>query len=79
MFNDGVIYAPVRKWSNMVIDEIASFPRAPHDDLTDCSSQALNWLRNQGFAQLAKEARDEENYERTFRGKQETVQQRYGI
>jgi hypothetical protein len=34
----------------MVIDEMAVFPRGKHDDLTDSTTQAINYLRSIGLA-----------------------------
>lgn len=33
VFEAGVVYAPDREWADMVIRQVASFPRAKHDDL----------------------------------------------
>lgn len=48
LFQDGVVYAPDRQWAQMVIDEVAMFPRGAHDDLVDCTSAALRWFRDSG-------------------------------
>ncbi|MGO9449996.1 MAG: phage terminase large subunit [Candidatus Binataceae bacterium] len=32
-------------WLNDFLDEVASFPAAPHDDQVDALTQALNWMR----------------------------------
>lgn len=50
LFADGYVYAPEREWANMVIDQMAAFPKAAHDDLTDTATQALKHLRDIGFA-----------------------------
>lgn len=50
LFANGAIWAPDTEWAQMVIDEVSSFPRAKHDDLTDSTSQALNWMRRSGVA-----------------------------
>jgi predicted phage terminase large subunit-like protein len=50
LFSDGLIYAPDRAWATMVQDEMASFPKATHDDLTDTATQALKHLRDIGLA-----------------------------
>ncbi|MCB8880115.1 phage terminase large subunit [Acidisoma cellulosilytica] len=60
LFSEGLVYAPVtidpagntnwREWAEMAIDEIANFPRAAHDDITDSTSMALRHLRDIGFA-----------------------------
>lgn len=48
-FSDEMIFAPDRDWSEMVIAEMASFPRAPHDDLVDSATQALKHFRDAGL------------------------------
>ena len=48
-FSAGQIYAPMRKWSAKVIDEMAIFPRGKFDDLTDSATQAIWWLRQNGY------------------------------
>ncbi len=55
LFSEGLIYAPIREWAEMVIDEMASFPKASHDDLTDSATQALRHLRTIGLAQRREE------------------------
>jgi predicted phage terminase large subunit-like protein len=49
LFSDEMVYAPDRDWADMVITEMASFPRAPHDDLVDSCTQALKHLRDIGL------------------------------
>jgi len=49
-FSQLVVYAPDREWADMVIDEMAVFPKGRHDDLTDSSTQAINYLRSVGLA-----------------------------
>jgi predicted phage terminase large subunit-like protein len=49
-FSQLMIYAPDREWAEMVIDEMAVFPRGKHDDLTDSTTQAINYLRSIGLA-----------------------------
>lgn len=49
LFADEMIYAPDREWADMVQTEMASFPRAPHDDLVDSVTQALKHLRDAGL------------------------------
>lgn len=50
MFADNMIYAPVRAFSDMVINQCAMFPHGARDDLVDSTSMALRWLRDTGFA-----------------------------
>jgi predicted phage terminase large subunit-like protein len=57
MFAGNLIYAPERRWSDMVIDEVTTFPRATHDDLSDTVSQAISYMRKIGLAELASEVK----------------------
>jgi len=57
LFSEGLIYAPLEKaWADMVIQEVANFPRAKNDDLVDCCSMALQHLRQRGFAPRREDA-----------------------
>src|SRR5262249_59435596 len=48
-FSQQLVYAPERDWSQMVIDELANFPKGRFDDLVDSTTQAILFLRNTGF------------------------------
>lgn len=53
MFEDEMVYTPnwpPREWAEMVKDQMGSFPKATHDDLTDSATQALKHLRDTGMA-----------------------------
>jgi len=68
LFADGMIYAPNKPWADKVIRQCSVFPKGSHDDLVDTTSQALRYLRDQGFAlnreESALEAADETSYDR---------------
>lgn len=49
LFEEGLIYAPDRKWADMVITEVAQFPKGRYRDLTDTVSQAIRHLRERGL------------------------------
>jgi hypothetical protein len=49
LFSAEMIWRPVRKWADMVEDEMAAFPRGSFDDLTDAMTQGVWWLRDNGF------------------------------
>lgn len=53
---NGMIYAPDREWAQMVIEEMESFPKGTHDDLTDSATQAIKHLREIGLAETDEEA-----------------------
>jgi predicted phage terminase large subunit-like protein len=50
VFASGLVYAPDRDWAQLVIDEAANFPKGRFDDLTDSTTQAINFLRTAGRA-----------------------------
>lgn len=55
-FSQGMIYAPARDWAEMTIDEMAVFPKGKYKDLTDSTTQAIKYLRDNGLAQTDDEA-----------------------
>lgn len=59
LFAAGIVWAPDTEWAQMVIDEVENFPRGRYDDLTDATSQALQWLRLNNLAQRREEYDDE--------------------
>lgn len=60
IFESGMIYAPTAaRFAEKLIDQMAKFPRAEHDDLSDTASQALRYLRDTGLIARSEEhARD---------------------
>lgn len=70
IFSEGLVFAPVaedefgnvnfRKWADEVIQEVSSFPKATHDDLTDTVSMAVRFLRDIGFVLNREEHREAE-------------------
>lgn len=60
-FSQGMVYAPVRDWSEMVIEEMAVFPKGKHDDVTDSATQAVKHLRDTGLANSDEEEQFEAN------------------
>jgi predicted phage terminase large subunit-like protein len=61
LFGAGLIYAPVRDWSEILINQAATFPKGKHDDLVDSMTQGLRYLRDCGLAQNDEEVSAEEN------------------
>ncbi len=49
IFHEGLIHAPERSWAEMVINQVAQFPRSRHDDLVDTCSLGLKYLRESGL------------------------------
>jgi predicted phage terminase large subunit-like protein len=65
LFASGVVWRPETRWAEEVMEEMASFPNADHDDLTDSSSQALMRFRQGGFISVESDEPDEPIYRRT--------------
>lgn len=55
LFSDGMVYAPDRKFADLVINNVSVFPKGAHDDLTDSTSLALRYLRLSGLLQRKEE------------------------
>jgi predicted phage terminase large subunit-like protein len=66
-FSQGLVYAPARDWSELVITQMSMFPKARHDDLTDSATQALKYLRDVGLAQTDTEKAEAEREAVTHR------------
>lgn len=54
-FSNELVYTPQKAFSEMVIEEMSLFPRAPHDDLCDSTFQAISHLRARGLANTDEE------------------------
>lgn len=67
-----LVHAPDTSFADMVINEVASFPKAKHDDLADTTSQAINWFRKRGFARMPFE-HDEDIRPKMWQGKSEPL------
>lgn len=76
-FAQEMVYAPDREWAQMVIDEMATFPKGKHDDLTDSATQAINYLRSIGLAVSDEDAVASEAEVVTHKGRRESVTERY--
>jgi predicted phage terminase large subunit-like protein len=55
-FAKGLVFAPVKDWSQMVIDELEVFPKGRYDDLTDSTTMAISFLRGSGILRTDMEA-----------------------
>jgi len=65
LFEAGVVWAPSdKKFSDEVIEEVASFPNGDHDDFCDSMTLALMRFRQGGFIALENEEREDEYYPR---------------
>lgn len=80
LFSSGCVYAPDRKYADMVIGHCENFPKDPrHRDIVDSMTQALTWLRKRGLAVLADEGAAMNTSEITFRPQNDTITDQYGI
>ena len=70
IFADNMVYAPDKNWADMVIDQVSVFPRGSHDDLVDCVSMAIRYLRDTGFALRREEAELVNEEELRYKGQQ---------
>lgn len=59
-FSQEMIYAPDREWADMVIEEMAVFPKGKYKDLTDSATQAIKHLRDCGLLRSDEERMAEE-------------------
>jgi len=46
VFSQMLVYAPIRDWAEMVMEEMEHFPKHKYDDLTDSATQALKYLKD---------------------------------
>lgn len=60
LFSSGKVWAPETRWADEVIEEMARFPNAEHDDLVDSSVQALMRFRQGGFLRLDSDEDDDD-------------------
>jgi phage terminase large subunit-like protein len=51
---------PETRWADELIEEMARFPNAEHDDLTDSATQALIRFRQGGFLRLDSDEQEDE-------------------
>lgn len=59
LFRSGKVWAPDTRWAHELIEQMAAFPNAEHDDLVDATVQALLRFRQGGFLRLDSDERDE--------------------
>jgi predicted phage terminase large subunit-like protein len=67
---DGTVYAPDRSWSDMVISQVAQFPKGRHDDIVDTCSAAVRRLRVMGLLARPDEVLAEKEAAIRFEGRQ---------
>lgn len=69
LWAEGLIYAPDRTWSDMVITQVSQFPRGKHDDIVDTCSMALRHLRDVGLLERAPERLADIERQKQYTGK----------
>ena len=68
LFAEGLVYAPIKQWSEMVIDQVGQFPKGKHDDLVDTVSMAMRHLRDIGAIVRGEEWRADVEDTLSFKG-----------
>lgn len=79
LFVDGAIYAPATRWSETVIVQCQSFPKAAHDDLHDTVTQFLLWARDAGLLVRADEMSAALEDQSMYRSSSKSVAEQYGV
>lgn len=69
LFASGVVWAPDTRWARDVIEEVAAFPVAEHDDFVDTTTQALLRFRQGGFIRLPSDEADPVRFFKSRRGR----------
>jgi phage terminase large subunit-like protein len=69
LFENEIIFAPDKQFATAVIDQVGNFPFAGHDEYVDCTTMALRWFRDHGFAPTREERFEEGEAEKAFRPK----------
>lgn len=72
-FSQLLVYAPARDWAEMTIEEMESFPKHKYKDLTDSTTQALKFLRDNDLLVDDAEADAREREKITHHGKKQTL------
>ena len=68
IIRSGMVWVPRTRWSEELVDEVASFPFGSNDDLTDSTVMALMRFRSGGFIRLLTDEREEPKEYRYKRG-----------
>lgn len=59
IFQGGKVWAPETRWAQEMIEQMAAFPNAAHDDLVDTAVMAVTRFRQGGFLRLESDEREE--------------------
>jgi predicted phage terminase large subunit-like protein len=68
LFAEGLVYAPIKQWAEMVMAQVGQFPKGKHDDLVDTVSMAMRHLRDSGSILRPEEWRAEAEDALSFKG-----------
>lgn len=68
IIRSGMVWVPRTRWAEELVEEVAAFPFASNDDLTDSTVMALMRFRNGGFIRLPTDEPDEPKYFKRRRG-----------
>lgn len=68
LFTNELVWAPAKKWCDLVIDEVCGMPFWQSDDLCDTTSAGLIWLRDTGRLSLSHEHAQERRRASVFQG-----------
>lgn len=79
LFSNGVVYAPDRKYADMVIMQAETFPKGKNDDVVDALVQGVSFLRKIGLAVLAEEGSKAVAEEALFRPRTESIAENYDV
>jgi predicted phage terminase large subunit-like protein len=81
LFTDDAIYAPNDNiaWAESVIDQCESFPKGSFDDQVDSVTQFLLWARDNEILVRADEASAYQEEQSTFKHREDSVAQLYGV
>ena len=64
----GIVWVPETRWAEEVVEEVAGFPFAGHDDLVDSTTMALTRFRQGGFIRLPTDEVEEIRHFKSSRG-----------
>jgi predicted phage terminase large subunit-like protein len=64
----GLVWVPDTRWAEELVEEVAGFPFARNDDITDTVVMSLTRYRNGGFLRLPTDEPDRERYFKSHRG-----------
>lgn len=79
LFENGVIFAPDRRYADTVITQFELFPKGKNDDLVDSTTQAINYMRKVGLAVLSEEGAQANTESATLRSQVQTITEHYGV